>query len=112
MAKVKRLLSREELENLLYSPEVRTAAWIRDENQRKLTYRELISCGDRVRLAAMVHAIYRHKAVQLAAGKRCHISDENFLRDAEKMLSGEIAAVMGLEPEEARAFLRQKLMGE
>lgn len=45
MAKVKHILSRQELETILDSPEVRTDGWIRDENQRKQAYRELMTGG-------------------------------------------------------------------
>ena len=40
---------------------------------------------------------------------RFHQSDDNFLRDAEKLLSSEIALVMELSQEEARNYLREQL---
>ena len=54
MAKVRPVLSREELEALLSSEAIREDAWIRDEGQRKQLYRELISSCDRQRLAQMI----------------------------------------------------------
>ena len=109
MSKLRRMLSQEELEALLDSPEVREDGWIKDENQRKQTYRELIASGDRARLMQMVHTLYSHRAAQTAAGRKCHLCDENFLRDAEKLLMGEISMVMGLESETARQYIRSKL---
>lgn len=109
MSKLKHMLSREELEELICSETVRADAWIKDENQRKAVYRELIGSGDRARLMQMVRTIYRHKAAQAAAGKKCHLCDENFLRDAEKLLLGEISIVMEMEPEQAKQYLRAKL---
>ncbi len=112
MAKVKPMLSRDELEHLLVSREVRSDGWIRDENLRKQTYRELISSGDRARLMCMVRTLYRHKAAQAAAGKKCHLSDENFLRDAEKLLSGEVSVILGLNLEQTRKYLKENLIQE
>ncbi|MBQ8834655.1 MAG: hypothetical protein IJ001_07010 [Oscillospiraceae bacterium] len=112
MAKVKQMLSREELEALIDSEAVRADGWIRDENLRKQTYRELISSGDRARLMCMVRSLYRHKAAQAAAGRKCHLSDENFLRDAEKLLSGEISVVMGLDAEQTKKYLKEHLIKE
>lgn len=109
MAKIKNMLSREELEALLDSAEVRRDGWIRDENQRKQTYRELISSGDRSRLMQMVHTLYCHKASQAAAGRKCHLCDENFLRDAEKLLVSEIAIVLQMESDVAKQYIRSKL---
>ena len=112
MAKLRPMLTGEELDALLGSGEIRTDCWNRDENARKQSYRELIASGDRVSLLRMVHTLYRHKRAQTEAGKKVHLADENFLRDAEKVLSGEIAAIKGISQEEARAFLRKGLNGE
>lgn len=109
MSKVRPVLSAPELEALLSSADVRRDAWIPDENQRKQTYRELIVSGDRAALMAMVRTLWSHKAAQTAAGKKCHLCDEGFLRDAEKLLCGEISLVMDVSAEEAKAYLRRHL---
>lgn len=109
MAKVKPMLSREELEALMDSDEVQADGWIRDENQRKQTYRELIGSCDRARLMQMVRTLYRHRKAQAAAGKKTHLCDENFLRDAEKLLVSEFSIVLDMEPDQARQYIRNKL---
>ena len=50
MGKLRKILTAEEMEALLCSDTVRSAEWIRDDNQRKQIYRDLVSGGDRVRL--------------------------------------------------------------
>jgi len=109
MAKVRAVMTDRELNDLLASDAVRADAWIRDENQRKQAYRALIAGCDRIQLTQMIHTLYRHKEYQLAAGKKVHLCDENFLRDAEKMLISEISVVLNLTAEEAKAYLRKKL---
>jgi len=109
MAKVRPVLSREELEALLSSKAIREDAWIRDEGQRKQLYRELISSCDRQRLAQMICCLYRYRATLSAAGKKFHMCDDNFLRDAEKILAGEIASTLEIPSTEAIKYLRSKL---
>ena len=109
ISKLRKLPQREELEALLDPPEIRNEAWVTDENRRKQLYRELIGSGDRERLLSMMRAIVRHKEAQAAAGRKCHICDDNFLRDAEKLMIGQIAVVMEMDQEEAKTFLRKKL---
>lgn len=109
MAKLQRVLSREELEAMLTSRQDGEDDWIRDENQRKQVYRELITSGDRARLIRMVRTLYRHKAAQAASGRKNHLCDENFLHDAEKLLAGEAAVVLNLDTEQAKAYLHEKL---
>lgn len=109
MGKLKAVLSRDDLTALITSEEVRQDVWITEENLRKQHYRELIGSGDRVALLKMVSTLYRYKESQLAAGRKFHQSDDNFLRDAEKLLVSEISLVMELTPEAARNYLREQL---
>ena len=109
MAKLQQVLSPEELRTLLASDAVRQDCWIQDENHRKQHYRDLISSGDREALLRMVSCLYRYKAAQAAAGKKFHLCDENFLRDAEKLLISEISLVLDKSVEDARDYLRETL---
>ena len=112
MAKLHPVLSPGEWQDLLCSDTVRNTEWIQDDNQRKQTYREIISSGDRFLIARMLHTLYRHKKILADTGKKMHMADENFLRDAEKMLLGEIAVVMNLTQDEAKDHLRNQLSRE
>lgn len=109
MGKLRRMLRREELEALLHADGLHEAKWIPDENLRKNTYRELIGRGNVEQLITMMAALYRHKKQQQSNGRKVHLCDDNFLRDAEKLLIGEAAVVLGLSQEEARNYLRTTL---
>ena len=111
LSKLRPLLTREELDALLRSEEVRQEAWIEDENARKQAYRELISSGDRTALIRMVGSLHRHRQAQIEAGRKFHLCDENFLRDAEKLLCAEFSVVLGLEPGQVGSYVLQA-MGE
>lgn len=109
MGKLKTVLSRDEMDALMTSQEIRQDCWIQEENLRKQHYRDLIGSGDRVALLRMVSSLYRYKDEQMAAGRKFHQCDDNFLRDAEKLICSEVSLVMGLEPEQAREYLRKQL---
>lgn len=109
MSKLKEVLSAQELTELLHSKELQEDAWIKEENMRKQHYRELIGSGDRVALLKMICTLYRYRDERLASGKKFHQCDENFLRDAEKLLSSEIALVFEMGPDEAKEYLRTQL---
>ena len=111
LAKLRPILSREALEALLRSEDVKRDAWIDDENERKQIYRELINSGDRTALIQMVGSLHRHKQAQAQAGRKFHLCDENFLRDAERLLSAEFSVVLGLEPGQVGSYVLQA-MGE
>lgn len=109
MAKLKPVLSVQELTELLDSDQIREDCWIPEEGVRKQTYRDLIGSADRLRLLQMVASLYRYRGRQEAAGRKFHLCDENFLRDAEKLLSSEISLVMDLPADQAREYLRTHL---
>ena len=109
MSRVSGLISKEAWEALLASPKVHTVFWIQDENKRKQSYRELTGSGTRETLLQTVYSIYAHRSAQKAAGRRLHMCDENFLHDVEKILAGELEAVMGITGPEALTLLRTSL---
>lgn len=110
MAQLRPMLTPQELEEMLCSQEVRRGSWNWDENARKQSYRELISSGDRMKLMQMVHTLYRHKKSQQEAGKKVHMADDNFLRDAERILIGEISVIKDMSSDEAKLYLKNKLI--
>lgn len=109
VAKMRTILTKEEFEALLCAQKDRESAWIEDENQRKQRYRELIAQNDRGELISMVSALYRHKRQQQENGRKFHISDENFLRDATKLLSAEFSLVLGISANEVADYMKQQL---
>ena len=109
MAKLRKMLSPEELEAMLHDEALHSGNWVVEENRRKQLYRELISGGDRKAILTMICTIHRHKEAQLAAGKKVHQCDENFLHDAEKLLAGEISIVLDMDYPQAINYLRENM---
>jgi CarD family transcriptional regulator len=105
--KLRPLVTKEELDALICSDDACVDCWIPDENQRKQRYRDLISSGDRCALIAMVRTLHVQKELQTAAGRKFHLCDENFLRDAEKLLSSEFSLVLGIQPGEVGAYIQK-----
>lgn len=105
VSKMTPILTRDDVEELLRGDAVMAQDWIEDENQRKQYYKTLICSGDRAALIGMVRLLYKHKKEQLATGRKFHQSDENFLRDAEKLLSGELSLVLGISRSEVGKYI-------
>lgn len=109
VAKMRPLFTAEQLKTLLTCPEGKADCWIEDENPRKLRYREWISSGDRVLLIRIVRTLLKHKQQQLDAGKKFHVSDEGFLRDALKLLSAEFSLVLDMPPAHVGQYLLENM---
>lgn len=109
VAKLHKLLTAEELDTILHSPTVHANAWIADEGRRKLRYRELLNGSDRGAMISMVRTLRNHRTEQLAAGRKFHQCDENFLRDAEKLLNSEISIVLNIPQSDVGEYVRQTI---
>ena len=57
----------------------------------------------------MIKALYIHKQQQKQRGRKLHLADEKFLRDAEKMLYDEFAYVLEISPNEVLNFITSTL---
>ena len=109
LAKLSRVLEKDALIELLTSERIRENCWIADENQRKQRYRELITSGDRVALLQMISTLHQHKKEQAAAGRKLHLCDDNFLKDAEKLLNSEFSLVLGIQLSEVGNYIQSVL---
>ena len=109
VAKMRKGLTREELAEVLDSEAVKEDSWIPNENLRKEKYRELISKADCADLIRMLRALHIHKQEQQAAGKKFHQCDENFMRDAERVIRSEVSTVMEISPGTVGAFIQSKI---
>lgn len=112
LSKLRPVMSRHELETLLCSDAVRLDTWIEDENMRKQRYRELINSGDRLALLQMIRSLHAHKQSQAAAGRKFHLCDENFLRDAERLLSAEFSLILGIAKDAVGEYVLSALQDE
>lgn len=107
VSKMRPVLTKEQIDSLLRSDQSRQNIWIDDENRRKQYYRELIVDGDRAALLSMVRALHSHKEQQTLCGKKFHVSDANFLRDAQKVLYSEFAMVLNIPYEQVEPYINQ-----
>lgn len=109
LSKLRPLLTKDELDALLSSEAAHQDCWVPDENRRKQKYRDLINSADRAALISMIRLLHRHREEQQAAGRKFHLCDENFLRDAHKLLCSEFSLVLGIPQSEVDAYIAAKL---
>ena len=109
VAKLRPILTADELESLFTDLTDWQKIWVQEENQRKQYYRELISGGDRKALVSMILALQAHRISQQEAGRKFHLCDENFLRDAQRLLCMEIAVVLQTDESGALSYLKEHI---
>ncbi len=104
-AKMNRILSAEEIYELIRSMPDEKTIWIDNENARKECFQKIIAGNNRTELVQLIKTLYLHQEKQKEKGKKLHIADERFLREAEKLLYNEFALVLKMEPDEVLPFI-------
>lgn len=94
--KMRRLLTKDEIHKLIDAMQSEDAVWVANENERKELYRGILAKGDHLELIRMIKAIYAHKKERETEGKRLHMSDERFFKDAEQILYNEFQYVLNM----------------
>lgn len=96
LKKMRRLLTEGEINDLIDSMPEEKMIWIPNVNERKESYKQILAGGNHLELIQMIKAIYAHKQEREAEGKRLHMSDEHFFKDAEQILFNEFQYVLKL----------------
>ena len=95
--KMRKIMTAEDVNALIDSMPRNAPLWIENENQRRETYRQILTSGDQAAIIAMVQALFLHKKAREAEGKRLHMSDEHFMKDAEQILYNEWQYVLNVD---------------
>ena len=109
VAKMRRVLSKKEIVALIRSMPEEKPAWVEDESLRREQYRAVLAAGDRAELVRVIKALYLHRQKQQENGKKLHLADEVFLKEAEKLLYDEFALVLGLSREEVIPYITREI---
>ena len=105
VSKMHPILTKAEIDSLFSNPALYTQSWIEDENERKQLYKTVVTCGDRSKLIGLISMLHNHRKQQLDSGRKFHACDENFLRDAEKIINGELSLVLNIPRNEVGAYI-------
>ncbi len=102
-------LSRDEINSLIDSIPNQDSAWIDNEKVRQKEYAKVICEGDNADLISVISALFEKRTEKEHAGRKFHAADERMLSEAQKILHGEFAYVLGISPEEVPGYIHTRL---
>lgn len=113
LARMRPLLSREEVAILIREGcAAEPMEWIHDARGRSELFRQILQSGNQHRLMVMLRTIYQRREEQMALGKKLYSADETAFEKAEKLLHGEIAAVLNIQPDQVQDYIQSQLSAE
>lgn len=109
VSKMRPVLSRAEVDELIDSmPQIPTA-WEEDPQARKTTFDNLLRSNECRSLIVIIKTLNAHKERRQADGKSLHVSDETILREAQRLLYDEFAGALDIQPTQVHAYIMDKL---
>lgn len=109
VCKMKRIMQASEIYELIKQMPIEENIWIESDAERKRRYSEILKSGDRHALVRLIKTLYLHREKQSESKKKLHVSDEAFLRDAEKLLYEEFAHVLNITKEQVLPFIMRQI---
>ena len=109
VARMRPLLTREEIDALLSDADEVKREWVDDRNERALMYRAVTGSGDRKELVHLLACLMRKKQERIALGKRLSSMDETVLQDCVRLVQEEFSMVLGITAHEVGPYIQERL---
>lgn len=105
VGKMRNIMSETEIRGILKQLPDIEAVWIDNKNDRFVACKEIISGGDCCKLVKLIRILHNHEEKQLSKGKKLHIADERFLKEAEKMVCDEFSLVLDVDRDKVLSMI-------
>lgn len=109
LAKVRKVLSADEVNKLLEHFSSEPDLWVNSDAERRVRFNEIIASGDRKVCLALVKTLLTHQIELSTKGKRLHISDERALKESQRLVCDEFSVALEIDPKSVEAIIRDKL---
>jgi CarD family transcriptional regulator len=107
--RVRKLMTKTEILDLIDSMPGIPMEWDDDNNQRRSDYREVLQSGDFRRLIGLTRALYGFREKQRENNKKLPVADDKSMKAAENILYSEFAYVLDIPYESVEGFITQRL---
>ncbi len=109
LSKMRKVMTKEEIDAVLDSAKNKSIDWIEDKKQRNDAFRTIINSGDPHEILLLAHCIYNTKKEKEATGRKLWACDEVLLQSVERMISEEMSWSLGIPESKVGEYIRKKL---
>ena len=108
VAKMRELISREEMDSLIDSADENQIEWISDDNGRKSYCDEVVKNGSHRELMQLIGMLYSRREALKNEKKHFHNVDAQYLKAAERLLHDEFAYILGISVSEVPEYISRR----
>ena len=109
---IRKIMTKEEVYDLIKTMPDNETIWIDDMNLRKETYNEILKKGNKKDIVKLIKTLYMEKLRKKEEGKKLNAGDEKIMNEAEKLLHEEFALVLNIKVDEVLPFILGELSPE
>ncbi|MBO5415471.1 MAG: CarD family transcriptional regulator [Clostridia bacterium] len=109
---MRKVLSEDEIYELIREVAKREYEWIDDSKRRGAHFKEILANGEREELVFLVRCVNRHIYEQTAAGKKVYVTDISAMKRANKLLFDEFSRIIPMSSPEDMTALIEKICNE
>ncbi len=107
--KIKVLLTKDEIYSLIGTIPTLKSYWIENENERKKQFSSILRSGERCEIIRIIRSIYDHQIELKERGRKLHACDEQYFKDAQKMIDEELNYVLENNPKSILDYIIDEL---
>lgn len=104
---MRRIMNKQEAEELVGRITSIDTVWIQEEKSREQLYKEAIRTYDCHSLVQIIKTLHLRKQSRLQEGKKVLSSDEQYLRKAEELLYSEMSLALSIPKEEVETYIKE-----
>ncbi len=109
MAKLRPLLSKEEIDTILQGVPQEDIGWIDDKNERSTQFRRILAQDDRRQLLRLIRCLMSEKRRRIAAGKKLPAADEATLQEGVHLVEQEFSQVLNIPAAQVNEYIRARI---
>lgn len=106
---MRKLLSAEEIHALIHEMPEETYDWVKNDQQRREAFGQVMKSGDHRELVKIIKALYQKKEEKNLVGKKLQAFDEKTMKEAEKLLYEEFAFVLKIPQDDVVPYIVEQL---
>ena len=108
-AKLRKVLSKAEIDHILEEIREKKFDWEKDKKKRSEDFRKILKEKEQQEMLLMVSCIYMKKQELLSNGKKMNSTDEEILKEAEHYIEEEFAVALSIPTDEVGIYIQDKL---
>lgn len=109
MARLRLLMTKEEIDAALTDISSDSVQWIEDKNERISSFRNLMAQNDHRRILLLVRCLLEKRQERQAAGKKLSVPDEGILQESMRLVEEEFSVVLQIPRSKVPEYIREKI---